>query len=231
MGDEPVLAVRGESTREVDPEVATFVVNVGARSRNQGETLQRLQERLRQVLGLLDGYRAGIEKRDTGGISVYPETKKGSGERVASYIGQIGVTVTVADFAILGEVMPRLAELEQVSLFGLNWALRPDSPVYRDARRAAITDAIARARDYADALGARVLGLDLLADSGLGGSHGRSFEARSVSMGYRGGGETPTLDLEPQRQQVQAQIEARFRISPPTVLAGPAEDPVREIPV
>lgn len=221
MGDEPVLAVRGEADREVDAEIVTFAVNVSARSRNRAETMQRLQERLAQVLRLLDGCRAGIEKRETSGLGVYPEHKKGSGERVANYAGNVTVSVTVADFAVLGELVPRLAELDQVAIFGLNWALRPDSPAFGEARRTAITDAIARARDYADALGSRILGLELLADAGLGGSDGVHFAARSRSLGYQGGGETAALDLEPQRQQVHAQIEARFRISPPTVLAEP----------
>ncbi len=107
MGDEPALGVRGEDHREVDPEVAVIMINVAARSRHQGETTQLLQDRLARVLNLLDGYRAGIEKRDTTGFGIYPEHKKGSGERVANYIGSITVNVTVADFAALGELIPR----------------------------------------------------------------------------------------------------------------------------
>ena len=53
------------------------------------------------------------------------------------------------------------------ALEGPWWKLRHDSPVHRQARQEAARDAVVRAREYAEALGARLLGLVELADESL----------------------------------------------------------------
>lgn len=215
---QPVVAVRGEAFREVDPEIATFAVTVIARDRSREEALRRLASRVDAVRAVLDGCRDSVEKRETTGLFVHPETK-GSGERIVAYHGNVRTVVTVADFAVLGELMLRLAGEEQTTVDGPWWALRRGSPAHREARRAAIADALERAREYADALGARVTGLVELTDAGLGsqpvvrdgGMRMMAFKAGAAQV------EAPSLDLEPQRQPVHATIEARLRISDPTL--------------
>jgi uncharacterized protein YggE len=215
---QPVVAVRGEAFREVDPEIASFVVTVVAHDRDRNEALRRLSSRVDSVRAALDGYRDAVEKRETSGLFVYPETK-GSGERVVGYHGNVTTSVTVTDFAVLGELMLHLAGQDQTSVAGPWWALRPGSPVHREARREAIADALERAREYAAALGARVVGLIELADSGLGGQPVARHEGIQLMAARAGAapGEVPQLDLEPRRQEVRAYVEARVRISEPTL--------------
>jgi uncharacterized protein len=214
MAEAPVVAVRGEVFREVDPEIATFSVTVSARDRDRQEALRRLASRLDELRGVLDGYAVAIEKRETSGMYVHPENKR-SGEKVSAYRGTVTTTVTVTDFSALGEMMLRLADRDQVSVSGPWWALRPGSPAYRAARRDAIADAITRAREYAEAVGAQVTHLVEISDAGP------STQGGTVSLGFRdvGGGREPELNLEPQRQQIQGQVEARFQISTPTALS------------
>jgi uncharacterized protein YggE len=216
---EPVVAVRGESVREVDPEIATFSVTVSARDRDRQETLRRLAARVDALRGVLDRYAESIEKRETSGLYVRPEIK-GSGERVSAYSGSVTTTVTVSDFTVLGELLLRLAGQDQTTVAGPWWGLRPGSPVHREARRAAIDDALDRGRQYAEALGARVTGLVELADTGRSATGAVRF---ATAMGFRGGTDAsaqPTLDLEPQRQTVTATVEARFTISEPAAVGG-----------
>jgi uncharacterized protein len=214
MADTPSVAVRGEVTREVQPELATLTVTVQARGKDRQETLTRLTERNEALRQLLDGYADAIEKRETSGVYVHPEVK-GSRERVGSYTGTVSTTVTFHDFSQLGDIALTLADQDQTSLYGPNWLLRPNSPAYREARRAAIADALVRAREYADALGARVVRLIELTDVGMSGEQPPrplAFAARASSMP----GE-PQLQLDPQLQTVYAAIEARFVISEPTL--------------
>jgi uncharacterized protein YggE len=213
-----VVAVRGEAFREVDPEIASFSVTVMARDRDRDEALRRLASRVDSVRAILDGYRDGIERRETSGLYVYPETK-GSGERVVGYHGNVRTTVTVTDFTVLGELMLRLAGQDQTMVGGPWWDLRPGSPAHKEARHAAIADALERAREYAAALGARVIGLIELTDAGLSGDMMRG-QGGIHTMAFRAGaapGEAPQIDLEPQRQQVHAAIDARLLISEPTL--------------
>jgi uncharacterized protein YggE len=214
---EPIVAVRGELTREVAPEIATVSVTVAARDRDRQTTLARLAERSAALSRQLDGYAEAIEKRETSGLYVYPETK-GAGERVVGYRGSVTTQLTVVDFAVLGELILRIADADQTTVAGPYWALRPDSPVHRAARRDAITEAVARAREYAEALGSRVTRLVELADTGLSRADSvvpqapggmQTFAARSMAGG------APTIDLEPRQQRVYAAVEARFAITAP----------------
>jgi uncharacterized protein len=217
MTDTPTVAVRGEVTREVEPELATLTVTVSARGKDRQQVLTRLTERTEALRQLLDRYADAIEKRETSRLYVYPEVK-GPRERVSSYIGTVSTTVTFADFTQLGDVVLVLADQDQTSVYGPNWSLRPDSPAYREARRAAIGDALARAREYADALGARLVRLVELTDVGMSGDQGPrplTFAMRTAGMPQEA-----QLELDPQLQTVQAAIEARFVISEPT-LDGP----------
>jgi hypothetical protein len=218
--DVPIIAVRGEVFREVEPEIARFSVTVQAAARDRQEALGLLTERVRSLRELMDGYPGAIEARETTGLHVYPDRKQ-STDKVRGYRGAVTTTVTVTDFAVLGELMLRLSNQDQTAVSGPWWELRRGSPVHREARTAAIGDAIERARDYAAALGAQVLRLVELADAGLGNrtSEFRGVAFASTAPGGAPGG-APQLDLEPQRQQIQAQIEARFLISEPTVLGA-----------
>jgi uncharacterized protein YggE len=212
--DGPVVAVRGEAYREVPPELARFAVTATARDRDREPTLTRLAERAAAIRVLLEGAGPVVARRETGDLRVRPETRR-SGERVVAWHGSVTTTVTVTDFAGLGELMLRLADQDQVEVAGPWWELRPDSPAHREARHAAIADALVRAREYAEALGARITGLIELADAGAGE---RPMFARAAFGG--GGGEAggpPELDLDPQPQTVQAAVQARFTISDPVL--------------
>ncbi|HEY2794242.1 MAG TPA: SIMPL domain-containing protein [Micromonosporaceae bacterium] len=217
----PTVAVRGTNSREVPPEIADFTVTVQARDKDRATTLNRLSERVATVRATLDGYAAAIEKRETSRLSVYAERKR-SGEKVAAYVGSATTTVTVTDLDAVGEMMLRVADQDQVMVNGPYWSVRPASPVYREARHAAIADAVTRAKEYAEALGAQVTGLVELTDSGMSATTpGRPMVARFAMAG--GAAEQPELNLDPQLQQITAEIEARFTISDPTVLAAPLD--------
>jgi hypothetical protein len=222
MTDQPTVVVRGEAVREVSPEIARFAVTVSARDKSRPAALARLAERSDAVRALIDGYGDAIDRRETGQLWIRPELKR-SGERVSAYAGSVTTTVTVTDFGVLGELMLRLADQDQTTVAGPWWELRPGSPVHREARRAAVAEAIARAREYADALGAEVTTLLQLSDSGAA-DRPMMMTRSAFGMTAKAGGGVPELDLDPQLQTVQATVEARFAITPPR-LDGPPADP------
>src|SRR5690349_20592326 len=115
MVDGPVVTVRGEAYREVDPELARFSVTTSARDRDRQVTLTRLAERAAAVRVLVEEYAAAVDRRETGELRVRPERKR-SGERVTGYHGSVVTTVTVTDFTVLGELMLRLADQDQVEV-------------------------------------------------------------------------------------------------------------------
>jgi uncharacterized protein YggE len=216
MVDAPVLVVRGEAVREVPPDIARFTVTAAARDRDHVETLSRLAQRDTAIRAIVDSFRDAVERWETGGLHVQPELKR-SGERVTAYYASVTTTVTVRDFTALGELMLRLANVEHVSLAGPWWELRPDSPVHRELRHAAVADALTRAREYAEAVGARVTRLLELADTGPGVE---PLLARPMAYDVSAATAVPELSLNPPLQSVRAAVTARFAISAPTALDG-----------
>ncbi|CAL9610330.1 hypothetical protein SUDANB105_05607 [Streptomyces sp. enrichment culture] len=219
--DAPRIAVRGEARLEVDPEIARLGITVSARGRDRRAALDDLTRRNATVLEFVKSYGDAVERLETGAFSITPElTKHGRGERVRTYHGGVRVTAELSDFTALGELTTRLADLDLTRVDGPWWALRRDSPAYRDARRQAVREAVQRAREYADALGTTLAALVELADIGAEGP-AASFpqapgRARAAALaGPAEPGAAPPLDLEPQRQHVFAAVNARFTMAPP----------------
>lgn len=215
-----VISVRGEATMFVDPEVVDLAIVVTAHARDRREAFERLVKRNDEVLDLLRSYGDSVDRVESTGVSVAPELRRGKDEKIRSYSGAVRVRVTVADIAIVGELVARIADLETAAVEGPYWRLRRSSPIYREVRNRAVAEALARARDYAEAIGSRVTGLIELADTGLTTSPappralapGGVVYARAQSAAAP---EPPTLDLEPQQQTVYASVEARFRAIQP----------------
>ncbi|WP_369196286.1 SIMPL domain-containing protein [Streptomyces djakartensis] len=218
--DAPRIAVRGEARLEVDPEIARIGITVAARGRDRRSALDDLTRRNSGVLDLVKSYGDAVERLETGAFSITPElTKHGRGERVRTYHGSVRVTAELTDFTALGELTTRLADLDLTHVDGPWWALRPDSPAHRDARKKAVHEAVQRAREYADALGTTLAALVEIADIGAENAPPAYPQApgRMRSAAFAGAAEdSPApLDLEPQRQRVHAQVNARFTMVPP----------------
>jgi len=210
-----MVVVRGEALREVPPEVVVFSVTVLARDKDRQVVLTRLTDRAAELRSALDDYPDAIERRETSGVQVRPELKRGS-ERVTAYTGSVSTTVTVTDFAVLGELLLRLANQGQTSVSGPWWQLRPGSRAGVEVRRAAIDDALSRAREYAEAVGARVDRLVEILDEGTGGGGHPMMRALGFG-GESAGGAELELDLDPQQQTVQASVVVRVAITEPSV--------------
>ncbi|MFJ3901909.1 SIMPL domain-containing protein [Streptomyces sp. NPDC090025] len=216
----PQVTVRGEGRLEVEPELARIGVSVRARGTGRDAVLAALTGRNAEAVALVKSYGDAVSKLETGALSITPEqAKHGRGERLRGYQGWVRLSAELTDFTALGELVTRLADLEWTEVDGPWWALRPDSPAYAEARRLAVREAVRRAREYAAALGGSLVALLELSDTGLdpmpfgqprGGGMRMAFAAEAADA-------PAPLDLEPQLQQVAADVAARFVMSPPTL--------------
>ncbi|MFI5660056.1 SIMPL domain-containing protein [Streptomyces sp. NPDC051684] len=218
----PRIAVRGEAHIEAEPEIARIGITVAARGTDRRTALEDLTRRNTHVLDLIKGYGDAIDKTATGALSITPElTKRGRGERIRTYHGRVHITADLTDFTALGELTTRLADLDLTSVDGPWWSLRPTSPVHAQARQQAVREAVQRAREYAEALGTTLAALIEIADIGADdtfqpGATPRAM-MRTAAYGAEAAEPAPALDLEPQRQRVRAQVNARFTMHPPTL--------------
>jgi uncharacterized protein YggE len=214
---EPVISVRGEATLEVEPEIAVVWVAVQARDASRQRAVELLATRSSALSSTIKGFGEAVEKLESQPVHVQPVFKEGKPrEKISGYYARGGFTVTVRDFAILGELVTGLADADLVTVTGPDWRLRPDSPVYGAARIAAAKDASTRAGEYAEAFGGRITGLVEAADTGmLTPQRGPvAFAAHAVARSGAAD-EGPAFDFEPAKQTVTAQVEARFTMTAP----------------
>jgi uncharacterized protein len=224
-GDTPAatatVIVRGEATVEADPEVVVFAVSVRARARDRREAMENLARRSAEFTALVKSFGEAIEKMETSDVSVYPELRRGRDERVRWYRGAMRSRLTVADLSVAGELVAKVSDLELCLIEGPWWQLRTGSAVYRKARAQAARAAVARAAEYAEAVGGRLLSLIELADTGLTAPHQPPFHyaANRAMTSAAPSDETPVvIDLEPETQVVTATVEARFTMTQPSSL-------------
>jgi sugar phosphate isomerase/epimerase len=121
--------------------------------------------------------------------------------------------LVLARLEAAGDLVGALGRLDDVSVSGPFWRLRPDSPVHAEARLAALRDAVRRAREYAAALGSELTALVEVADTGLSGGAPRF--ARAAAGMARFEAADLALDLTPAPQEVHGSVEVRFTIRPP----------------
>lgn len=218
--DEPRLRVHGEATVEVEPELVTLAITVTARGRDRRATLDELTRRNSAALDLLKAHSDTLDKLDTGSFTVTPELSDRRAEKVRAYRGSVRIHATLTDFAALGELTTRLADLDLTRVQGPWWSLRPDSPAHRRAREEAVHSAVRRAREYAHALGAELRALLELSDTGTESGPPIPFHGAALTAGVRSftadsAEYAPPLELEPERQTVFAQVTAHFTMTRP----------------
>jgi len=224
MPGETLITVRGEAQIDAEPEIAVLGVTVEARDKDRPRAVAMLAARTSDLGEMIKGSGEGVQRLESRPVRVQPIFKDVKVRSAIGFLAQGGFSVTVSDFAVLGELVAALACEDLVTLSGPSWQLRPDSPVHREVRLAAAKDSIRRARDYAEAFGGRIVGLAEAADTGL--LDGNSVSHRVMTSGAPGRlrmasreayQDVPEIDLMPAVQTVYAQVEARFLMTHPTL--------------
>lgn len=191
------VTVRGSATRRVAPTSVVLtgeLVVVGGDRQASFDDLVLGQQQLAEELG--DALRI------TGVTSV--DTEDDRGWKVHRHTAS--VELTVADVGGVGAAVAELVGLG-VEVHGADWRIEDDDDAHGEVRRAAVRDAVARAEDYADAVGLALGSLASVTD-GVGGP------MRAVA-----GDSSPTeppgteLSLSPQHVEVTATAELRFELT------------------
>ena len=108
---EPVISVRGEANLEVQPEIAIVWVSVQARDADRHRAVELLARRSGAVSSTIKGFGEAVEKLESKPVNVQPVFKDGKArERISGYLAQAGFTVTVREFAVLGDFVTGLAD-------------------------------------------------------------------------------------------------------------------------
>jgi uncharacterized protein YggE len=209
IGPAPLVTVRGEAQLEGPPDLATIMLTLHASADSSERTRAQLAKGSAAVADLLQRFEAALERFSTSGVRVFPIFNRRTPAKITGYQGTFSTEVVVADFESLSPLLLAFTELPNSQIDGPWWSLRPDNPMHREARLAAIADARRRADDYAAAFGTSVADLVEVSDlnTGFGGG---AREMRAFAMGNAA--DDAAFEFEPARQSVSGQVTVRFSL-------------------
>lgn len=153
------LTVTGTGTVASAPDMAVITLGVTSQAEAAADAMRETNASTTSILALLT--EAGIAAGDvqTSDLTLMPIWSNRSpdsgpeGERITGFRATNTVTVRVRDLNGLGQVLDDVLEAGANTFQNLRFALQDPEPALNEARRRAVTDAMARARLYADAAG------------------------------------------------------------------------------
>lgn len=207
----PSVSVTGEGEAKATPDRAMITIGVQSRASTAAEAAAENARKQRAVLDTLRALGFTQQQLTTSNYSVYPEMQHepvNSQPRVIGYVVSNTVRVDVRRLDQAGRVIDAALAKGANTVHGLNFYLADPAPV----RRAAIVDAVARARADAEALA-----------GAAGGSLGALLELSTLPMPsgpvmYRAMAEaSPGLrstPIEVGEEVVRATVNARWAFVP-----------------
>jgi len=178
------ITVSGMGEVAAAPDMA--IVNVGATSEAEtaAEALSATSVAVTAALEVLTG--AGIEARDlqTSSVSLSPRmvwpTDGNGAPRIEGYVASNQVTARVRDLERLGEVLDAVVSSGANTLSGVSFELSEPRAAEDAARRAAVTDARARAALYAEAAGVALGPVQQISEEGSAAPMQRMMAAEAA---------------------------------------------------
>lgn len=217
----PVISVRSEVERSVDPDSVSLHGHVGAVRDDKSSALQA-------AAIAIDSMKAGLSK--FGGVvlsssttrqpltwsvqqmQTHPYNDPATG-RTGTIAAAATVLITLRDLDRLEPLQEFLASMDGFQMGHAQWQVDDDNPAWAELRTEAIHEALRKGRHYAEALGAQLLEVEHIADVGLLGTDSGPMRAnRAFAATSAGPLSSPSLDPAP--QLLVARIEARFTTTP-----------------
>ncbi|MBB3945687.1 hypothetical protein GGQ73_001622 [Rhizobium skierniewicense] len=160
---EPVISVSGEGDAAVAPDMAILSFSVVKQAETAAAALKDNSSAMQEVQAALKS--AGIAERDlqTSNFSVQPlykqfEPKDGVyvAPEITGYQVNNGLTVRVRDISKLGEILDRSVTLGINQGGDITFTNDKPETTVTEARKAAVADAVAKAKTLAEAAGVKL---------------------------------------------------------------------------
>ena len=152
------LTMSGQGVAKAAPDQAQFSTGVVSQGATAAQALAANSRAMNAVFATLK--RLGIPDKDiqTSNFSLSPQyqvCKPGTAcpQRVVGYEVSNNVNVTVEDFGKTGAVLDALVSSGSNQIDNISFSIRDTSALLKEAREAAVKDAILRAQTYAKAAG------------------------------------------------------------------------------
>lgn len=214
-----VIAVRGTAEERIDPELGAVALTVGVSEPDRDTALARTTEARERLIADVRRLEAAgaLDTWSAGQLRVWSHRPWNNEGKQLPLVHQTSAEIEIVftDLERLGEWVSGASIGEAVAINGIDWRLTDGSRrrVQELAQRAAVADALEKARVYASALG---LGSPIpveLADTGLLTARpapqprGERMFAMAASADMAGGS---AAEFAPAKLVIEASVEARF---------------------
>ena len=206
----PIVTVRGEAQLEGPPDLAGLSCTLHASGDSAEAARAQLAAGSQALAALLERFASALERTSTSGLHVAPNFNPRNPTKITGYSGTFTTSLVVSDFEDLSDLILALSALPSSQVDGPWWSLKPDNPMHREVRLAAIADARRRAEDYAAAFGATVAELVEVSDVDGGmGDPPRMMRATAMEAMAA----DASFSFTPALQTVSGHVTVRFTLA------------------
>jgi len=222
---ETIITVQGTASDWFDAERATVALQVAHDGPRREPVVEATTTVGAQVTGALRELEDGAVTRwSSDRLSVSSSRPwNNDGKQLAPvYRAALSATARFQDFDALAAFVERFATVEGVQVLGITWDLTEERrlAVTTDIQTRAVQDATVKATTYARAAGLSTVSAVAIADPGMLGD-GSGGQPGYPSPAPRGAAKAmmamdagaPTLEFSPDRIEVAASVDVRFRAS------------------
>lgn len=159
MAEAGTITVTGTATINTVPDLATVTLGVTTLGETAAAAVAANNEAVSGVIGRLIAAKVADRDMQTSNLSVNPNwvaKADGSGQEVKGYVASNLLTVQIRALDTTGAVLDAAIEDGANTLNGLSFGLQDQRPVEDQARKAAVADALARAKLLAEAAGEKL---------------------------------------------------------------------------
>ena len=163
------ITVTGSATLNVVPDVATISVGVTTTGDTAAAAMASNNEAVSAVILRLIAAKVDDRDMQTSSLSVNPNwvtNAAGTGQEVKGYIASNMLTVRIKALETTGDILDAVITDGANTLNGLSFGLADPRPVEDEARKAAVADAVAKARLLAEAAGEKLGSIVSIAEGG-----------------------------------------------------------------
>lgn len=165
------ITVTGSATLNVVPDMATISMGVTTTGDTAVAAMAANNDAVSAVIARLIAAKVADRDMQTSNLSVNPNwvtNAAGTGQEVKGYVASNMLTVRIKALDATGAVLDAAITEGANTLNGLSFGLAEPRPVEDQARKAAVADALARARLLAEAAGQKLGAVVSIAESAGG---------------------------------------------------------------
>ena len=163
------ITVTGSGTVNVVPDLATITLGVTTTGDTAAAAMAANNEAVSAVIARLIAAKVSDRDMQTSSLSVSPNwvtNAAGTGQEVQGYVASNMLTVQIKALETTGDILDAAITDGANTLNGLSFGLQDPRPVEDEARKAAVADALSKARLLSEAAGEKLGPIVSIAEGG-----------------------------------------------------------------